>query len=1039
MSLRPAGFFLLRTPLLPFDRFLQAAMLDSSALPSLAADPIVARALSHASPSLARAIERRPDDPKTTRALLRYLGRMASRSTPFGLLAGISIGRVGGRSALQLPSSRDYEAHARLDAAYVARLARRLLEGAEVRRRVLWRQNPTIFVKGRTVRFTRPRHEGDSTTYEELSATYDGPLRLVLEALRDGRNADWASIEATLRAGLPGHNAGDIAAYVQGLAAEQIVLPTMGAVRTGDYADAFVHDVRTALGEQDAVTRAVARAHRRLKGSATVEEIGPRLDEAHGALESSGAASTGEITAAVDLWKPGRDVTLSAPVLREIARAAGVAIQLSRALLHPMLDRFATAFRARYEDASVPLLEAVDRSVGIGDALSLPADPDVVQGLPFHRRSTEAPVGPREVRLAAKLAASRGDEIVLDEADVAAMTGDRPVPDSCAALVSLLASAPEAVDRGDYRILVRVVTSDATSLLARFSSSSAPLAEELTRLLREVEPVTAVRRYVEIVHAPDHPPTLNTVARPSLRRAELAIFGVSDARADSCVALSDLVVSVTPAGRIELRSRRGPEEIVPRMSNAHFFWTKGSLPVYELLGHLAYQDVQRGYHFGWGSLFDAAEALPRVSHRRVVLAPARFRLSRAHLDEPLDALRVRLRMPRLCGISGGDSALPLDLDSELSRRELRACLARLPEGAQLGLEELLVDDGDLVVVGPEGRFRHELVVPLVRDSASLAARETERRRARSAVAPSAHVVGGSWLFAKIYLSEGSADRVLGGPLRRVARALEQAGHVTRWFFVRYADPDVHVRVRFQGPPRALLARALPALRRALGPHLRDGRVHDLRIETYVPETGRYGGRAALPLCEEVFFRDSEAVAEVLAARLDVPRWQVAALGIARLLDDLGVALATRCELLRACMASLGLQASAGLGHELARRYAVQRDLVEALVLGRAPASLRTAARAYEERSRRIAAAVRGLRRLERRGELRESMASVVGSLLHMHANRTLCAASREHEYLVYDWLARAYRSLFARAASGVTPPPRLRERAHGRDTGAASR
>jgi hypothetical protein len=98
--------FVLRTPTLPFD------VLDRwSAQPDLASrrevlralvdDPAVREAVFVASPDLERQIpiwQREPDAPNAVaveRALVRYISRMASRCTPFGLFASVAIAPLG--------------------------------------------------------------------------------------------------------------------------------------------------------------------------------------------------------------------------------------------------------------------------------------------------------------------------------------------------------------------------------------------------------------------------------------------------------------------------------------------------------------------------------------------------------------------------------------------------------------------------------------------------------------------------------------------------------------------------------------------------------------------------------------------------------------------------------------------------------------------------------------------------------------------------------------------------------------------------------
>ena len=125
---RADGFLVLRTPLLPFDLLegcsasAEAPRADDDSLDAaLARDraeftarlgeilerPEVGDALRLASPDLAErleawVVEGTEPDAKLVRAALRYVARMCARPTPFGLMAGTTLGSVGQRTALAL-------------------------------------------------------------------------------------------------------------------------------------------------------------------------------------------------------------------------------------------------------------------------------------------------------------------------------------------------------------------------------------------------------------------------------------------------------------------------------------------------------------------------------------------------------------------------------------------------------------------------------------------------------------------------------------------------------------------------------------------------------------------------------------------------------------------------------------------------------------------------------------------------------------------------------------------------------------------------
>src|SRR5262245_41993525 len=108
--LTPSGFFVLRSPLLPFDA-LQAwssnagdrAELESR-LWSVWRQPAVREAVFLASPELDFALTRaettanREATQRALRSFVAYFERMCARATPFGLFAGCSVGTFGPRS-----------------------------------------------------------------------------------------------------------------------------------------------------------------------------------------------------------------------------------------------------------------------------------------------------------------------------------------------------------------------------------------------------------------------------------------------------------------------------------------------------------------------------------------------------------------------------------------------------------------------------------------------------------------------------------------------------------------------------------------------------------------------------------------------------------------------------------------------------------------------------------------------------------------------------------------------------------------------------
>jgi len=262
-------------------------------------------------------------------------------------------------------------------------------------------------------------------------------------------------------------------------------------------------------------------------------------------------------------------------------------------------------------------------------------------------------------------------------------------------------------------------------------------------------------------------------------------------------------------------------------------------------------------------------------------------------------------------------------------------------------------------------------------------------------------------------------------LSRAARAVGsslQAGGADRWFFIRYADPGWHLRLRIHGAPDRLLHETLPLLTRVLAPLLETGQLWRVQLDTYEREVERYGGEAGIGLAERVFHADSDAALAIVGqltgdAGAEL-RWRVALRGIDLLFDDLGLTLEQKRAIAGRARSGYGSEFGAGgaFQHEVSRRYRTERASVEALLDPHRdpPAELAASLRVLHQRSMALAPAAQELRALADAGRLSADISELAMSLAHMHVNRMLRSAQRAQELVLYELLGRAYSSQAAR-------------------------
>jgi thiopeptide-type bacteriocin biosynthesis protein len=425
---------------------------------------------------------------------------------------------------------------------------------------------------------------------------------------------------------------------------------------------------------------------------------------------------------------------------------------------------------------------------------------------------------------------------------------------------------------------------------------------------------------------------------------------------------------------------------------------------------------------------------------RVVLSLACWRMNKEeirHLSstqgtarfQAMQQWRAERRLPRWITLDDADNVLPIDLDNALC---IDALVHLVKQREEATLAELFPGPEQLCARGPEGRFVHELIVPFVRrsDTASVPRaagdRESHSRCFPAQSSSRRFAPGSEWLYAKLYTGTAVADRVLREVVRPLTEELLECGAAQSWFFIRYGDPDWHLRLRFQGAPERLHADVLPALQAAVNPLLGDGRLWRMQLDTYEREVERYGGTEGIELSERLFHADSESVLEIIEllepgdAGLD-ERWRLVLLGIDCLLEDFGFDLEAKQALIEEVRERFAkeFRVDQQVTGQLAGRFRKERKGLEVLLdpAQRSESPLLPGIEILRRRSLRWAPAISEIKSCAQAGRLLVSLGELAASHAHMHANRLLRSAQRAQEMVIYDLLSCLYEAQLARASA----------------------
>ncbi|MET7397379.1 lantibiotic dehydratase [Dactylosporangium sp. NPDC005572] len=832
----------------------------------------LAGAVEHASPVLARHVrtlcvtaDPAPRDVRrAVLAVMRYLQRAANRATPFGWFSGVAAVSFAAEVSAGW-QDRDQPV-VRPDASWLTAVIRRLESCQQLLDRLPVLTNTSVFVRGDRLVVPYQQHPNAAHRAVEQSLAYTKWVQLAVVA--GAAPIQVADVQAKILGEFPTTSGERVAGLLRELVHRGVLVSALHAPSTET--DALEH-LLAVLGEAraadiTAIAELVDGLHDIAAGLAELRAT-PALSPRHcvGLAERmrTVCGDPDVQPLAVDL-RLGTTLTLPPQVADEAARAAWVLARLSaRPFGTPGWKAWHNRFYERYGIGTlVPVLEAVsDSGAGL---------PDGYPGAEYPERPLPGSVRDEQLLALAQRAALDGaQEVVLDEALIAQLELSpdeagmpphlrvgRRLPPHLEVAVRVDADDIDALRRGRFTVEVLSVSRGAGVLTGRFLTALEPAGRDaLSECLAGLPGADEQTVVAQLSFAPLDPATAHVTRTPQVLPLVISV-GEHRPPGPGVLTLADLAVGCD-GRRLYLAVPKLGVRVEAVGLHALNLDTH-TPPLARFLIELARANTAQVTAFDWG-IARTLPFLPALRCGRVTVSPARWRLERAELpsrdrpwpewDTAFAAWRERRRLPSLVALVEGDQRLPLDLDEPSHRVLLREHLA----GAQ---HAVLTAAPARAASGWCGGRGHELIVPLTATTAPrwprLPAPDPGRVvRSAQVYSPARAPV----LLASLYGDPRRQDTLLTSYAPQLLDRLDGRP----WWYMRYRDPDHHLRLRVGladpddfGPVAAVIAEWADELRGA-------GLVRDLRLPTWSPEYGRWGDGPAWQAAEAVFRAGSRAV------------------------------------------------------------------------------------------------------------------------------------------------------------------------------------
>lgn len=715
---------LIRTPRRSFNELKAYGLSDIELLLNR---PAVQEALRIASSDLYEKLQKysrlEPKEKERARnSFIRYMNRMSTRCVPFGLFAGCSLGKIDKDSNLLL--SQKITRHTRLDMSYLCSLARYLSEIPEIKCKLKYHPNTSLYKIGDEYRYIEYHYSEDKRIHKISSVRKTFYLKEILQCLKK----EGACIDELYPLLTNEYISREQAAgYMDSLIQSQIIVSELDPAVTGED---LLNQLITILYRIDPTSRyyTLLKSIQDLMTELDSNDLNciSKYEEIEDYISQIGAPYNKKYLFQVDMNTVFINHTITSSLEKEILSTLQFLNKITPTHTPDTISRFKEEFVKRFGEREIPLLTALDPETGIGypvgnrshetspllDDLIFPDDTDKSQNARLNKIQAvllEKMNGPNRFV----------EEIEITDEDFAGVQAHwDDLPDTFSVFF-------EIIKNQGAEILIRlesVGNSSAANLLARFAYTDAAIdhfVKEITTREQSLNPSSIL---AEVAHLPDSR-LGNVLHRPHLREYEITYLAHNTLPPKQWIYGSDLWISVQ-SDRICLRSKRLNKEIIPRLTTAHNHQLS-TIPFYRFLCDLQYVNKRSALNFPLDPLKNEVAYLPRIRYKHTLLSPARWNIEVSKIapffsikEDPAllrqtELWRKENRIPDHTLFLYMERTLFVDWTNALSLRAFFSFIKNLPA---VHLIEFLYDEKDAVVRDEQGNgYLNECIVTLIKN------------------------------------------------------------------------------------------------------------------------------------------------------------------------------------------------------------------------------------------------------------------------------------------------------------------------------------
>ena len=357
----------------------------------------------------------------------------------------------------------------------------------------------------------------------------------------------------------------------------------------------------------------------------------------------------------------------------------------------------------------------------------------------------------------------------------------------------------------------------------------------------------------------------NVTRTLSYREKELTVFTNSNKDEDHNIHLKDIFIGIDN-NKFYAKNNKTGKYVVFESNNMYNPMLHPN--ALRFLKNISEDEGRRScLEFPWAFVYAQYRHIPQIKFNNIIIQNERWKINKQEMAIKKDGFEEfknkfieavsMAKMPKYIYIVEADNRIKLNLDKAIS---LRIIYEEFKKNKDLDLVFERLEDGQDIVFNDGNPYVSEIVVPLFRKNEE---KENTVEFNKEYIPLEKHniIPFDGWLYLKLYCNENREEELIAFYILDFAEEIKEKYGI-QYFFIRYADPKPHVRLRFKGS-QTMLYQIMPLIMEWCSKLYKDRIIGDMNLSVYEREIERYGGIDLIDQAERIFFTDSLIVENIL--------------------------------------------------------------------------------------------------------------------------------------------------------------------------------